>query len=219
VPIRLVARQPVGLPHMQIALGGLDPQGSRRRGYGDPSTGVLGRAFFDYRNQVVNDRNVGQSPGLGVFPAEMWLYQAALHQQLYPSFQTMFAHRFLPLCPDMGGTPAGAGALDATVLAAGFDPGTATTEQRARWTVVMTAVDDWAAVVGTILAHEIGHAIGLVAPGPAPSGLYGDSSLHNANAGAAEVMAPAVGYEAMVTLPYAFRDLDLAYLRQRIVMR
>ncbi len=110
-------------------------------------------------------------------------------------------------------------ASGATTLAAGFQPNTATSEQRARWFVIMQAIDDWAVVNGTVLAHEIGHSIGLVAPGPAPAGLFGDSSLHDSNAGATEVMAPSVGYEAMVTMSYAFRDIDLAYLRQRLLLR
>jgi len=159
------------------------------------------------------------SPGLGVFPAEMFLYQADIHRQVWPSFQTMWAQRFLPLCPAIGGTPAGSDPLDAVVLVSGFDIDHANSTQRARWRAVMDAIDDWAVVTGTVLAHEVGHAVGLVAPGAAPGGLYGDASLHNANASAAEVMAPAVGYEAILSLTYAFRDLDIAYLRHRIVQR
>jgi hypothetical protein len=149
----------------------------------------------------------------------MFLFQALLHEQLYPSFQTLFAQRFLPLCPDMGGVPAGSHADDTVVLRPTFDPLGATGEQHARWLAVMRAIDDWALVVGTVLAHEVGHSVGLVAPGPAPSGLFGDSSLHDVNSSAAEVMAPAVGYEAMVTLTYRFRDINLAYLRHRILLR
>ena len=216
---RFTSIGPAGLPHMQIALGGLDPQGSRTRGYGDATTGVLGRAYYDYRNSNIQDRNIGTSPGLGVFPGEMFLYQADLHQQLYPSFVTMFAQRFLALCPNMGGTPAGSSAIDAQVFTASFDPANATSQQLARHNTVWNAIDDWARATGTVLAHETGHAVGLVAPGPAPSGLFGDSSLHNANASAAEVMAAAVGYEAMVSLDYAFRDTDAAYMRHRILVR
>ena len=83
----------------------------------------------------------------------------------------------------------------------------------------MAAIDDWTSVIGVVLAHEIGHSVGLVAPGAMPTGLFGDSSLHDSFAGAAEVMAPSVGYEAMATLNYMFRDLDLAYLRQRVLLR
>ncbi len=219
VSLRLSRRLPVGATHMQIALGGYDPEGRRSRSYGDDTTGVLGRAYYDHRNANMGDRNIATNPGLGVFPGEMWLYQTYIHQQVWPAFQTMFAQRFRPLCPPMGGTPAGAHNLDGIVLAPGFDFATASGAQRARWLTILQAADDWANVIGVILAHEVGHAVGLVAPGPAPRGLFGDRSLHNNFATATEVMAAAVGYEAMATLDYAFRDIDLAYLRQRVLLR
>ena len=219
VPLRFTIFEPISLPHMQMGLGGLDPEGGQSRQFGQESTGVLGRAFYDYRNSNVAERNTTSSPGTGVFPAEMFLYQARTHLQVYPAFQTVFASRFLPLCPDMGGTPAGSHPLDATVLRPDFDYATATGSERARWTTVMEAMDDWAAVIGVILAHEVGHSVGLVAPGDMPLGLFGDSSLHNTFAGAAEVMASSVGYEAMTSLDYRFRDLDLAYLRQQVLLR
>lgn len=219
VRVMLCPREPLAVQHMQIALGGLDPEGDRRRDYGAESTGVLGRAFYDHRNARMNDRNIGTSPGLGVFPAEMWLYQSRIHRQVWPSFQTLFAQRFQPLCPAMGGVAAGAHPLDGVVLAPGFRFEQGNSEQRARWSVVMQAADDWAAVIGVILAHEVGHTVGLVAAGPMPAGLFGDTSLHNNYGSAAEVMAAAVGYEAMVTLTYSFRDVDLAYLRQRVLLR
>ncbi len=217
--VRFTTRAPIRIAHMQIALGGFDPEGPRNRGFGDASTGVLGRALFDLRNGNPAERNTSQSPGLGVFPAEMFAYQSRLHQQVWPSFTTRFAERFLPLCPDMGGTPVGAHAHDAAVLTPTYDEDAATSSQRARRQTVLQAVDDWAAMVGIVLAHEVGHSVGLVAPGDAPNGLYGDASLHNSFAGATEVMSASVGYESMVTLAYAFRDLDLAYLRHRALLR
>ncbi len=219
VGLRFTTRQPIRVAHMQMALGGLDPEANRQRTYGDDSSGVLGRAYYDYRNGNVSERNTASSPGLGVFPAEMWLYQTKIHLQVYPAYQTAFAQKFRPICLAMGGTPAGAHALDNVVLSANFDYSTATTAQRARWQTIMNAADDWALVIGIILAHEVGHSVGLVAPGAAPSGLFGDSSLHDSYAGAAEVMAPSVGYEAMTALDYAFRDIDLAYLRQRVLLQ
>jgi hypothetical protein len=219
VGIRFTTRQPIGLQHMQMALGGYDPEGNRTRTYGADSTGVLGRAYYDYRNGNVGERNISNSPGLGVFPGEMWLYQTKIHIQVWPSYQTTFAQKFRPICPDMGGTPAGSHALDQTVLSPSFEYATANSTQRARWHTVMNAADDWASVMGIILAHEVGHSVGLVAPGSSPTGLFGDSSLHNTFASAAEVMASSVGYEAMTALDYQFRDTDLAYLRQRILLR
>lgn len=219
VQLRFSTRQPIALPHMQIALGGLDPESDRTRVYGDDSSGVLGRAYYDYKNGNSSERNTSTGPGLGVFPAEMWLYQTNIHLQVYPSFQTQFAARFLPICPDMGGTPAGSHPLDAVVLTDAFHYDTASVAERARWGTIMAAADDWAAVIGIILAHEVGHSVGLVAPGGMPNGLFGDGSLHDTYASAAEVMAASVGYEAMTTLNYQFRDIDLAYLRQRILLR
>lgn len=218
IAIRLCSRLPIGVPHMQIALGGFDPEGNRNRQFGEQSTGVLGRAFFDPRNGQMADRNIGVSPGLGVFPGEMFLYQAAIHLQVYPSFQTLFAQRFLPLQPDMGGTPAGLHPEDPAVLSPAFVWNTASSMQRARWQQVFQAADDWATVTGVVLAHEIGHAIGLTQPGPAPGGLYGDATFHNQFSGATEVMASSVGYEAMITLTHAFGDMNLAYLRQRVLL-
>jgi len=219
VGLRFARRQPIAVPHTQMALGGYDPEGNKNRSYGAESTGILGRAYYDYRNSNPSERNTATSPGLGVFPAEMWLYQCRIHEQVWPSFQTTFAQRFRPLCPDMGGVPVGAHALDATVLATSFAYATANSSERARWNTIMDAAEDWSTVIGIILAHEVGHSVGLVAPGIAPSGLFGDASLHNTFSSAAEVMSASVGYESMTSLDYFFRDIDLAYLRQRVLLR
>lgn len=218
-PIRFTLEAPAGLPHMQVAIGGFDPLGNPARTYGDSSTGVLGRARYDHRNQNLEERNTDAGAGLGVFPGEMYLYQARVHRQLYPYTLTWFAQRFMALCPDMGGTPAGSGPLDAQVLRDGFDWALANSTAQARWTQVLQAADDWAVVTGIITAHEVGHSLGLVAPGPSPSGLLGDATLHESTATAADVMSASVGYEAMLSMPYRFRDLSMAYLRQRILLR
>lgn len=219
VAMRFTIRSPGQAPHMQISVGGLDPSGAAGRSYGDDSTGVLGRAVFDMRNGNSSERNVGGGQSLGVFPAEMFLYQAKVHQLVHPSYATTFAQRFMPLCPPMGGTPVGAHTHDAAVLRDDFDALAATSTQRARRETVLAGVRDWSKVVAIVLAHEIGHSVGLVAPGTAPSGLFGDGSLHNSFASATEVMAANIGYETMVTMPYAFRDIDMAYLRQRVLLR
>jgi hypothetical protein len=219
VPLWLTDSPPIGSVNMMIACGGLDPEGSQNRVYGDDSTGTLGRAFFDYRNARPTEHNIATQPGLGVFPSELFLFEAQVDQVLYPSFLTSFGNRFRPLCPNTNGTPAGAGAEDAVVLAEDFVRAQATTVQRARYDAIMRAADDWAVAIGTILAHEIGHAIGLVAAGPNPVGLHGDQSLHNAFAQSTDVMAAAVGFDSLVSLDFRFRDLTRAYLRHRILMK
>lgn len=219
VSIRFTHREPVGVPRMQIACGGLDPESKANRVYGDASSGILGRAFYDYRNADVNDLNIGKSPGVGVFPAELFLFETKIHLQVYPGFLTSFADRFLAVCPPMGGTSAGSHVEDALVLAGGFDPLSGSTVQKARYLAVFSAADDWAIAIGTILAHEVGHSVGLVATGTGAGALHGDASLHNAFSSSVDVMGAAVGYEALISLDFRMRDLNLAYLRQRVLLK
>ncbi len=219
VAIVFTDQEPAGLTSMQIACGGLDPEGQPGRSYGDPSSGVLGRAFFDRTNGSFDQHATATAPGLGVFPAEMFLFEAGIHRSIYPSFVTSFARRFLPFCAPMGGTPVGTGPHDAAALASDYDDSTASSAARARREAILAAADDWATVVGTILAHEVGHAVGLVAPGDNAASLHGDDTLHNAYAGVTDVMAPSLGYDSMTALGYRFRDLNLAYLRQHVLLR
>jgi hypothetical protein len=211
IALRLTADQPRGMAYAEIACAGFDPEGDPSRQIGQRSTGTLGRAWFDYRNGSLSDSNVGTRPGLGVFPAELFLFEARIHRQVYPSFVTSFGRAFVLLAPGLGGTPAG--------MHFGFDYAIASSSQRARFNVVFQALDEWSTAIGTILAHEIGHSVGLVAAGPNPFGLHGDASLHDELSTGTDVMAPALGYDALVHLQYRFRDLNTAYLRQRVLMQ
>ncbi|PIE23569.1 MAG: hypothetical protein CSA62_06940 [Planctomycetota bacterium] len=219
VPIRFVRRKPSSAPHMRIAVGGYDPDGSSGRKYGDESSGILGRAYYDYRNSNPAENNTGTSPGLGVFPRELYLYQTRLHLDLYPFYLTTFARSFRPLSPDMGGTPAGKDPLDKTVLSSSFVYNSATAAEKARYDEVMNAADDLATALGVILAHECGHSLGLTAPEPCPKGLHGDSSLHNSSTSFTDIMSAVISYESLVTVDFAFRPLNLAYLRERILTK
>jgi hypothetical protein len=219
VPLRLTQRQPLGVLSMQIACGGYDPDGDRTRTFGSPSTGILGRARFDLRNAITHEVVAGGSPSLGVFPGELYLFESRVHRDVYPGFITTFARHFGPILPELDGEPAGTHVLDPIVLAIDFDPTTARPNELARWTAIMQAADDWAVCVAVILAHEIGHAVGLVATGRHSAALFGDATLHNEFADPGEVMSPAIGFDAMIALPFAFRDLNLAYLRQEVLLR
>ncbi|MGA1607137.1 MAG: Ig-like domain-containing protein [Planctomycetota bacterium] len=219
IPIRLSDREPLGVAHMQIACGGFDPEGPAGRRAGDASTGVLGRAWYDYRNATPNERNTSRDPGLGVFPAELWLFETRVHRDVYPSFVTSYAQLFLGLAPDLGGTPAGRHPLDAEALAPGFDPDTGSAPAAARYHAIFAAADAWATAIGTILAHEIGHSVGLTATGTDTAGLHGDASLHNVASSSRDVMATALGFDALTSLAFRFRPLNDAYLRQAVVLR
>lgn len=91
----------------------------------------------------------------------------------------LFQQIFWPLIPSRGGTPIGAHALDPIVLAPGFDPASASTAELARHDLVFDALDAFAQTVAVGAAHEVGHTLGLSAPGPAPGGLYGGTSGGN----------------------------------------
>ncbi len=217
--LRFTDREPLGLGHTQIAVGGLDPEGPLDRVVGDASTGVLGRAYFDRNNTATNERNTSTRPGLGVFPAELVLYQFGLQSQIGSGFRTRFARTFERLMPALGGTPAGLHEHDPVVLDPDFDWNLATPLERARWQDIYQAGDEWATVLGVVLAHEIGHSVGLVAPGESPDGLHGDDSLHNQFSIAGDVMSTAIGYDTVQSLDYVFRDLNAAYLNHRLVLR
>ena len=204
---------------MQIACGGFDPEGTAGRAYGADTSGTLGRAFYDYRNQLVSENNTAVNPGVGVFPAELFLYETSLHIDVYPAFVTTFAQTFLPIVPEMGGVAVGADANDPIILSPSFQFATGTSAERARYIAVMTAADEWATAIGTILAHEVGHSLGLVEPGRSSAQLHGDNSLHNEFANISDVMGSAVGYDGLVSLPYAFRDLNIAYLQHRMLLK
>ncbi|GEM_PF-1563457 len=219
VHIRLVTRKPCRAPHMKMSVGGNDPDGKEKRVYGDESTGILGRALYDYQNSTPNENNAGTSPGLGVFPGELFLYQAKQYLDLYPYFITTFGRTFRGLSPHMGGTPAGKHSLDKKVLADGFDYSTASPSEKARYDEIMNAADDFATVVGVILAHEIGHSLGLVAEGAPSKGLHGDSSLHNLNAGLKDIMSAVISYESLVSYEFKFRALNRSYLQERTLVK
>jgi hypothetical protein len=175
--------------------------------------------MFDYRNNFPAENNAATSPGLGVFPGEMFLYEGRIFKELYPYYVTMFGRTFRHLSPHMGGTPAGNHALDPVVLSPGFDYQGATTAQRTRFDLIMRGAEDFAAAMGTILAHEIGHSVGLTANGPPSAGLHGDASLHNALSAVGDIMSAYVSWDSMVSIEHQFRDLNMSYLLHRCLLR
>ena len=219
VNIRLTSRRPCNGTYMRIALGGLDPRGPPGRKFGSDSTGILGRAFFDYRNGIPNEDDTLVKPGLGVFSGEMFLFQAKLYLDLWPFFLTPWGRDFRGLSPHIGGKPAGTHVFDRTVLAEDFDYDSATPNEKARFDEIFEAADAFAVATGSILAHEIGHTVGLVARGSAPAGLHGDGTLHNEFAQIGDLMNSIISYQSLQSTTFTFRALNLAYLREHILIR
>jgi hypothetical protein len=193
-------------PTTRVCVGGDDPTGG-------PSIGAI---LYDPGNANKAQVACDAVQPSGVFPRELMAY----------SGQTSFQTAFGPVLAN----PVGDGPLDAIVLGGGYDPGDP--DQLARRTEIEIAVEAFAQAVATILAHEVGHSLGLVPPGAPGGGLFGGGSgpalNHNQvpgggnpaanllmNAGSTFSFAELSGVGSAVP---TFRELNWAYLRGRLVL-
>ncbi|MCI0586868.1 MAG: Ig-like domain-containing protein [Planctomycetes bacterium] len=208
---------PPAAPFTRIALGGIDPA-DPGRAIGEPTTGVVGRAWFDSHNADLADDDTLLDPPLGVFPGELFIALGNAYLASGPGSLSLFGQTFGPLAPDFGGTPAGADPLDPAVLGPGFDPSTASPEEMARFLAIGLAVERFSRSTGVILAHELGHSFGLVETGVPPDGLHGTASKHNLNGAALDVMVSGFSWTNLALLPLRFRPINRAYLREAVVL-
>jgi len=190
----------------------------------DPSGGVtIGAILTDPQNSNRNSVECATLPPTGIFPRELLILAGD------PTFQAVFD----PLRPAAGGIPAGEHPLDVIVAAPDFGLATATPAEAARWAQLASAVRVFADALGSIVAHETGHALGLVPAGVPGGGLFGGtggpelnhdvtpagvSSSENflMNAGNTFTLSRLAGLNGN-PLPW-FRPIDYAYLRDRLVI-
>lgn len=213
VAISFVSEEPGAGEVTRVCIGGEDPSGGV----------TIGAILTDPKNSNRTSVECATLPPTGIFPRELLILAGD------PNFQAIFD----ALRPATGGIPAGEHPLDATVADPGFDPATATPAEQARWAQLTVAVRAFADVLGSIVAHETGHALGLVPVGAPGGGLFGGSTgpeLNHAvtpqgvspsenflmNAGNTFTFARLAGL-AGNPLPY-FRPIDYAYLRDRLVI-
>jgi hypothetical protein len=196
-----------------ICVGGEAPNGGS----------TIGSIATDLKNANRTSVECGTLPPTGIFPRELLILEGEA------AFQAVFD----PLRPATGGVPAGEHPLDPTVLAPGFDPGVASPEELARYQLVLAAIEGFADMLGSIVAHEAGHALGLVPPGVPGGGLFGGTGgaelnhdVTPAGVSPAENFLMNAGntftFERLAglngnPLPY-FRPIDYAYLRDRVVI-
>lgn len=197
----------------RVCVGGEDPSGGS----------TMGSILYDPGNANRSSVECSSIPPTGIFPREL----------LYFAGDATFASTFNGLRPATGGTPAGAHVLDPVVLAPGFSPTGAPADQQARHTAIASAIGVLGNLLGSLTAHEIGHALGLVPPGAPGVGLYGGngggSYVHDEKVGGGTpsenfLMNPGSAFDFSKLaglnghpLPY-FRPIDFAYLRDRAVL-
>jgi hypothetical protein len=202
------------VPHSRLCVGGESPRGAAH----------LGAALLDENNTFETSDECATAALFGVFPHaidDLWGADPA-----YPAV-------FAPVDPDLGGAPFGEHPLDAAILAPGFDLSAASPGEVQRFFAIVNAIDAFARIVSTAIAHEVGHMLGLVAHGAAPRGLWGGSSGtttdHNAdpaggtpagnfvmNAGTRFSFDEITGRGGKS--PPVFRPLNWAYLRDRVAL-
>ncbi|MGE3163602.1 MAG: hypothetical protein AB7O52_01710 [Planctomycetota bacterium] len=209
-------------PNLSFSLVATGARSSIRVGGDDSSAGyTLGRAYFDHRNAV---GNTNQSTTLGVFTTNMIQY--------YINTSSTFQNRFNALVPGRG-TPAGQHALDAVVLAPAFErlALTNTTEENARYDQIWTAIDAFGRATATIIAHEVGHSMGLCSNGALPGGLFGGvigpswsggfTNDYHFDSPGPNLMAAALSFTNSIATGvngYRFNEVNQAYLRETILL-
>jgi len=198
----------------QICIGGSDPSGQ----------GVIGTILIDPQNGNKSSVECGTLPPTGIFPREMTVYGG----------QADYQNTFAGVLASLGGTPIGEHAYDPVVVNDLFDPQSATPPQLARWNEIQWAITNFSNALGSIVAHEAGHALGLVAPGAPGVGIHGGSVgvefSHDVTSDGTTSPAPnylmkhggnfTFGRLAGMSgnaLPY-LRPIDHAYLRDRVVL-
>jgi len=194
-----------------IAIGGADPAG----GY------TLGRAYFDWGNQ---NREDDTAPALGVFSTNLIRF--------YINTSYSFQELFDPFIPCRG-NPVGTLAIDSTVMSDSFEPGAEgnSEEEEQRYQDLFNAVDAFGRAIAAILAHEIGHSVGLVANGPPPGGLFGGETNaeftgywtdpYHIDTLGNNIMEAAMSFTVMQyrgSEALRFNELNTAYLRERILL-
>lgn len=184
----------------------------------DQAAGTFGRAWIDWNNQTPQDNT---RHGVGVFPTA--LARAALNQPI--------AALLLGDCrPDLGGVPFGADAGDRHFLGQDGVPPDVPEASLARAELHDLLMRFAALGIASILAHEVGHSLGLVPPGPTPQGLFAEVAVDFVAAVTTAAHIDTPGLNLMQTGGAAsigeilggaeprFEPLSRAYLRRMLVV-
>nr|MCA9521265.1 hypothetical protein [Myxococcales bacterium] len=184
-----------------------------------PEQPANGRANIDWNNKVANRDDV---LGLGIFTTSM--FDAVLAN----NFGVIFIKKFLPGV----GQPVGTHPKDALILNDAFDPSTNTdSEAASRYSALKLLIRFGALALSSVIAHEMGHSLGLVPYGPPPEGLFGGVGVTEFTVQAvtsAHIDTPGLNImqqgsqlniaELLGGQNPFFNEPNLAYLRGRIIV-
>lgn len=193
-----------------MAIGGEDPDLA-------PDRIFFGRAGLDWNNRGPND-NTG--PRRGVFTTAFVRF--ALGNEIT---RTLLSQEV----PALGGTPFGDRPIDLRFLEPGFDPASVDEATAMRFARLTFALDTLTLAVASTAAHEMGHSLGMVKPGPPPTGLLAGVDGPWVEAPVAGEHVDTEGFNLMQSgTSFSFADVargapsfnaaNLAYLRGRILV-
>jgi hypothetical protein len=129
------------------------------------------------------------------------------------------------------GVPVGESDLDALILSDDFDRDEASPGEVARLKSLETVVELFTKALGSLIAHEMGHSVGLVACGPPPGGLFSgvyDERWMASDPGCGHIDTPGLNIMqtggSLLAEPQsilgevAFNAISMAYLRGRVIV-
>jgi len=199
----------------RICVGGRDPA----------QPGSVGHVRFDLGNaRRASDECMGEQTA-GIFPAELAIYRES------PLYREVVG----PFDPAVGGVPFGTDAAEDVTWGEAAATASASAPRSAQLERAIETVGD---VLGSLMAHEAAHALGLVPPGRPAFGLFGGTDgedyAHAVEpqdaAGDEPDAAPSLmtrgrrlAFEDLAGTgeggELRFRPLEYAYLRDRVVLQ
>jgi hypothetical protein len=214
VRVRFRPTEDPGALTSRICVGGSDPTQKRLVGY----------VHFDLRNENKTSQECTREPAAGLFPAELETYRDS----------ALYRESFGPLLAGSGGQAIGRHPDDSAASLSNLQDRERGSEGlSSRQRKILRAITIFGDALGSIMAHEAGHALGLVPEGRPSVGLFGGETgvdyAHNIDIFGGSEPSPwlmnaggSLNFEQLAGLgeagPLRFRPLNYAYLRDRIIV-